>query len=34
MTVEAIKKAVEELPARERHKLASWLGKIDQQQWD
>jgi hypothetical protein len=34
MTVEAIKAAIEELPAIERHELASWLGDIEQQAWD
>ena len=34
MTVEAIKAAIEQLPERERRKLADWFAELEEQAWD
>jgi len=34
MNVEAIKAAIEELPERERRKLADWFEQLEEQAWD
>ena len=34
MTIEAIKNAIEGLPADDRHSLATWLNEIESDAWD
>jgi hypothetical protein len=34
MTVEAIKEAIQQLPADERTSLAAWLNEIEYDEWD